>query len=607
MLPNRFIFVALATILGFVCLSQAQNKTNVHPLILRPPHFQQRAIIDQRPAPPQDQLREARTLTDRFIPPAKTAVPWNPQSAEASIRSPGNILVPVTPKAAEASRVLLVAQQLHAKGDLTNALNSFDNAESIARRLGDQETAGVAALNYARALQTAPGFDAAQAGQRLRVVKKYQIAVADAPPAQRALARNNLSALLLQEGKYGDAVKVLRDMDWRSADPKQEYLCRFNLGRAEELNGNTAAALEQYRLALKLQPAYNPAIDGAFRILQRSTNVEQTAVLGEELIAQGETLAASRNLHACVQRFSRAEKVPLLLTALVRCYTAQRFTPPQFESAERDFLHKVAEAAPNLQQLVEGIERAFSADFKPVFSLSFTREVFRAWNETAPQKDALSRLLQNVGNYYSSPNGENVSTPPPRALACYTAAWMLDNANTDAALRAVFLLHEYRTSLDPRGEGLNELVRQLFLAKGNAYAIPIKTRQDWLNLMRLHIVLASAYERTGVWGPQDRVDSALFQLTRAVEIEDLLQRDDPAFVPSPALYARLARAYREVGQKQQAWTQYVRAAEGFAYFREPAQISGILADAAALQLALDSRQMARLESVKQNLDRISQP
>jgi hypothetical protein len=184
---------------------------------------------------------------------------------------------------------------------------------------------------------------------------------------------------------------------------------------------------------------------------------------------------------------------------------------------------------------------------------------------------------------------------------------MLDNANTDAALGTVFLLHEYRTRLDPRGDGLNQLIGKLFLAKGNAYAIPIKTRQDWLNLMRLHIVLASVYETTGVWGSENQAESALFQLAHAVDVQDLLQRDDPAFVPSPTLYARLARAYREAGQKQQAWAQYLKAAEGFVYFRQSKETSGILQHAAALKLVLDGAQIARLDSVKKSLDKLSPP
>jgi hypothetical protein len=173
------------------------------------------------------------------------------------------------------------------------------------------------------------------------------------------------------------------------------------------------------------------------------------------------------------------------------------------------------------------------------------------------------------------------------------AAWIFDPANTEAALYAASLMLEKRSTLDPQGSGITELTHRLFQQKGAGYAVPVKTHRDWLNLLPLHLILATVYEKLGKWGSENDAECAIFQLYRAVQIEDLLRREDPEFVASPATSQRLARAYRSASRPEDAWQQFLKAAEGFVFYQQVAEAKKSLAEARALPLAADTARTAR--------------
>jgi Flp pilus assembly protein TadD len=80
--------------------------------------------------------------------------------------------------------------------------------------------------------------------------KRLYLQALEADPSM-GKAWNNLGLIYLDEGSYGEAVRMLREACKRmpgSAAP------RFNLGYTYELIGRLADAEEQYRVAVELAP-----------------------------------------------------------------------------------------------------------------------------------------------------------------------------------------------------------------------------------------------------------------------------------------------------------------------------------------------------------------
>ncbi len=548
-----------------------------------------RTAIERARLPRQEALEAGPRVSDRFRPPPAAAV---------KAASPQAIMRAAAVKAVE-PRLSAAPLGVASRPELTRQLRVYEAAEADARQAGDGPAAGVAALNYARTLQTALRVQAEPEEKRPLLVEKYLQAIAQAPPREQALARNSLATVYLEEKQYGQAVQVLQEMDWSNVAPEGEYICHYNLGRAQELNGDSAAALAQYQQVIEQRPTYQPAVQGAFRLLRQSRDAAATAALAEKLIEQGESAQAMDPLRQALRELGNAPGAEALLTALVNGYTAQRARLELLESKETGFL-KQLEDMDKLRKPVRELEEAFAADWEPSFSRSDMSRQFSAWSGSAPQKEALSRFLQMLGDAYSQSPAE-ARRRPQQGLACYAAAWALDQANTDAALYAAALLQAHPEELDPNQTRLMTLVNQLFQVKGSAYSIPVKTRQDWLNLMRLHLVLGSIFEKSGRWGSEHDPESALFQLLRASWIEDELRSTDPSLMPSPDLYSRLGRAFREAGRKEEALGQYLRAAEGFVYFHQAPQTRTALADAAALPIEWNDEQRARAEKVRASL------
>src|SRR2546427_1540354 len=183
MLRRTFYFVTAGAGVTLLGPTRGQNVTNqlrtVGRFNSRMAQFQQKTIIDQRPAPPQSLLLVSPHVSESFKPPAKSTNATMPAVAEPSVRTTVAAFDAASSKAVEAGRMLRQGQEIQARGDIPNALRSFDAAETEARRVGDRVTAGVAALNHARTLQTGLELDLVQPHQRGQVMESYTRARAD--------------------------------------------------------------------------------------------------------------------------------------------------------------------------------------------------------------------------------------------------------------------------------------------------------------------------------------------------------------------------------------------------------------------------------------------
>ncbi|HKA37373.1 MAG TPA: hypothetical protein VKH43_11185, partial [Thermoanaerobaculia bacterium] len=200
------------------------------------------------------------------------------------------------------------SQQAQATGDLKGARSVYDEARQAARDENAPHLEAQAALRYAQTLEAQgpapskptihmkgdgppPGSSAPDSSATFREAREaYAQVIQIGTPQQRVQAQNNTAVLALREGKPQEAVAVLKDVDVNALEPEQRYLYNYNYGRALELAGNTSEAYGRYARVLEAEPGYDPAIQGAFRVLtaSRPPRFLEAAKLAQALLARGE-------------------------------------------------------------------------------------------------------------------------------------------------------------------------------------------------------------------------------------------------------------------------------------------------------------------------------
>jgi hypothetical protein len=187
------------------------------------------------------------------------------------------------------------------------------------------------------------------------------------------------------------------------------------------------------------------------------------------------------------------------------------------------------------------------------------------------------------------------------ALARYSAAFVLDPHNGDAAVYAFSTLSEHREDLQKDGDLLERLRRTIFGGKNDLYS-HASSRDDWQAIYRCHLVLAGIAEtQNDKWGPPDRAYSVIFQLSRAQKVEKEHLREGPE-PPAAWLDARLGFAYERFGDGAQAAGHYARAADGFL---RGGDLRGATSALAALRkIGGSSEEAARLGQLAANMAKV---
>ena len=456
------------------------------------------------------------------------------------------------PKVYDAATIQLrqaEARQAETRGDWSKAYALHQQAIELARQENNMEALADASLKYARVYELSAAHAATGTASLDEAAKAYREVIAIGTPAQRLLAQNNLGALLLRQGKTKEAIEVLQTMSYLAVATSERYVYTYNTARAFEQAGDPASAFKLYAEALFIQPGFEPAIEGAFRVAWKSGPQGRAAAadLARRLIDRGQAERVAPRLHESLKVWAADPQLQQLLAPLVRCYAQLWLDPAAFDKTEWPAMVPLVVGPSGLA--VREIRLAFVGPLKPTFYDPYEPGPIRAWREE-PWVEPYSLLLRRLGDTYRRRGQFN------DALARYALAWSLNRADLEAALYAADLLLEEAQIVDPDRRLLNQFIEKLFESKARAYL-----SEDWLNILRLHTVLGTIYTRQERWGTPDNPRGALFQFEHALLAEKKSRAKNPKFPESPGLHTQLANVYVHLNRPGDAGQQYLAAAE----------------------------------------------
>jgi len=477
----------------------------------------------------------------------------------------------------EVRQLLQEAARMQTEGDVEAAIRKYGAVAFLTEAGVEGEVEARYALQFASLL----------AKQGTHPEALYHRAMEKGTPRQSALARNNLANLHLERGDTAGAVELFRALDLEAVEPDQRFVYRFNAGRALETAGEGDEAYQHYLRALEEQPAFVPAAEGAWRAAKTAGDkgvVARRAVeVGERLLDAGQLQPFDRMVWSALEETAS----PDVLNLLVRRWVVK--LPESGELGETTWRRLVAAVGfrPSTGELVRRLRLAFASRPFEVAAqqgsealLELSRR-FQPWREVDGGK-ALSELLVRLAEEDRQRGADSV------ALGRTFAAWWLDRDNTRAAVDCAAALRA-RPELDPEGRIQEELIQDLFEIKGRAYA-----EQDWRNILRLHLLLASIFEKREQWGSSGQARSAIFQLEHALRAEQELNGLDPEYTPSPGLHRRLAEAYRAVNRNEAAFDHFLQAARSLAKLERVGNAEEMVKEAEALGLPPDEERFGRL-------------
>jgi tetratricopeptide (TPR) repeat protein len=520
------------------------------------------------------------------VRPAATAVPGTKPAPAGAFAAPAGAKY-------GSADLLRQGGYAQAQGDLAAAKSAFNDARQAAKT---EKTTGLeaqAALQYARTIQS---LETSQLTKEH--VAEAKTAYADAirlgTPQQRVHAQNDLAILSLRQGDPQQAVAMLRRVDVGALEPGERSLYAYNYGRALELSGNGPEAYQKYTQVLEQSPEFDLASEGAFRLLRasRPARVGEAARLAEMLLGRGQQESAVRELRRALEIWAAEPDAQRLLAVLVRYFVAARIDPRQFRKNEWPALRSLSERGPRLAPAIKQIATAYEGKVPTFVERGSARGFFDAWSPESWKSEPFSRLLKTIGDSYDR------AEQPRQALALYSGAWSLDPTNTEAALYVALILRDHADGLDPGGRLLSRMTESVFEEKGIAYQ-----KQDWLNILRQHVLLATLFEKEGKWGPRGNPRSAIFQWTNALRADDRIRQRDPNFPLSPAIYLHLGECHMRVGDPDLAWNAYAKASYAFLKSSKPEDAAAALERARSLAKFMTPQQLETVRTLENAIAR----
>ena len=400
-------------------------------------------------------------------------------------------------------------------------------------------------------------------------------------------AVNNLGVRHLTDGRPADAAAAFRDL-FQAGDPPMEsaYLFQANYARALELTGDPLGAADRFLASLKARPAYGRAADGLVRVLKAMSAKKDTPA-GRTRVSLAEaalnvkglpplTLGAMTTDLLIAWRDEAAADI--LLPHLVRYYATLPVTAGRFAEVEKARLDEIAKSDRLRARMAEltaaYTEPGFAPGPDPV--MVDGRTALREWgtelNKPGVAAD-FARLLKVAGDGFRS----RVTSAADRdntqaALRRYSAAYYLEPRSADAYRACIGLLIERRRDFDSNGALLRQCTDMLFGGKSDLYG-QARTRADFVNLLNMHVLLASTYELIPGTGGNSAQTPA-FQWRQAIRAEHAIrgERDpdfqvreipdpEPDYPRSPEVRFRLAEALRKTKAVDRAVRYYREAVD----------------------------------------------
>ena len=354
----------------------------------------------------------------------------------------------------------------------------------------------------------------------------------------------------------------------------QEATFLTNQGAALFNSKAYGEALKRCRRAIQRDPSYEPAVAGAFQALLKlgpSRMNDAISFLRDDLAAQGQTALAAQYAWSLleIRDWTAHPRAIQLLEVVLDHYTRIAVSHEVFErlyrQAVEEFRRQAEEVgSKELAAALQKISKAFSEAFAPPTTNQEARMIFETWGAGARKATIFSRFLKNAADF------DQAKEQYERALARYSAAWLLDRGNTQAALHTAAILRRDPQRYDPDGRLLQSLSHTYDSLAGTKYA-PWNwfkkqrfelSGEDYENLLRMRIHLSSLTLES------NSVPAAACQLKKVEQVSvkqaELARRNN---LPTPDLSPSILRRRGDLSGKQgdvaSAYEYYLEAAEGY--------------------------------------------
>jgi Tfp pilus assembly protein PilF len=503
------------------------------------------------------------------------------------------------PLAADWKTQKSLAETYAAQGRTDAALVAFDDALKEAQAPSERIETRLAKA----ALLERVGRDSS-------VDEIYQDALADASASAgdvgelRLLATNNYGAFLLRTRRPEKAAAVLRPIEAEiaasKAPPEAQARYFFNLAQAFERMDEPRKddAFSRYVRVVKLDAAMTSASQSASSMAlgagSPSSGIAMSLELVNAQLVQKDFVGADALMREACNRgdWVRDPAYSSLLTGVVRYFTAAAMSPDTFARAWKGILEGVQRWSAGADLVrTQAVLTVYSGTVPLLLDRYETPLPFSGWRSSAADAETFSAFTKMVGDWYGRQATEQKEGAGSlrAALQRYGLAWNI-SSNVDAALYLANLLLERSADVDPSGEVLAQFIDRTFSAKGEAYV-----GNDWADVVRLHTVLGTIFERQKRWGPEYNPRSAVFQWRHAIQAQQHLGAKEP-----PALHERLATAYEGLARPNLAWSERVAAAQGYLTGQRTEEACQQLQRAAAIKYQPTAKESERLLKLGQS-------
>jgi tetratricopeptide (TPR) repeat protein len=389
-------------------------------------------------------------------------------------------------------------------------------------------------------------------------------------PIDPLTARNRAGLEYLAQGLSADAVRVFAGAEGAilASDhtPSDKARFLYNYGVALDQSHQSAAAANLYLQALQLDAGVKEPLTALLKLPGTAIAKPSEALspLVDRLLAQGDLGGAADTVRYALVKIPPGDRgfEDALARLLITYLTAAEVGPRCFRNDWNPLLDKRLPTLGADAQARFKTEQGLYLDEIPVIfrqedagaTIVPWKPCDEAMRHTVPPQpcDAanLVALLRVIGDGFSREGS------PQGALSRFALAWSTSRDPAAAIQVAGLLLANPQLDAGRLKEGF---VASLFERKGEAYL-----EGDLVTAFRLHVVLASLFERSEMWGNEGEPASAIYQLDHALQISQQLgagavaQRD-----AIPALHARLARAYVHERRSVEAFEQYLSSARSY--------------------------------------------